>query len=98
MFAGGGSDGAVSVMRGGGSGVFRPMRAARTVTFVALKPGLLQGDGPGLAGEIQLVDIGVPIGVPDIAVVEDDDVRRLLPPRLRLLPLLHRNQRSRTER
>ena len=38
----------------------RPMAADRTVTFAALKPGLLQGDGAGLAGEVEVADIGLP--------------------------------------
>lgn len=52
----------------------RPMPADRTVTFAALKPGLLQGDGPALAGEVVVADIGVPVGQPPVALVEDDDV------------------------
>ena len=40
-----------------------PRAAAwRTVTFVALKPGLLQGDGARLAGRVSVVDIGLPAG------------------------------------
>jgi NAD(P)H-hydrate epimerase len=35
------------------------VRADATVTFAALKPGLLLNDGPDLAGEIELVDIGL---------------------------------------
>ncbi|MFH0911050.1 MAG: NAD(P)H-hydrate epimerase, partial [Planctomycetota bacterium] len=34
--------------------------AERTVTFAALKPGLLQGEGPRLAGEVTVADIGAP--------------------------------------
>jgi len=33
--------------------------ADRTVTFQALKPGLLFGDGPALAGDVEVVDIGL---------------------------------------
>ncbi|HVX22508.1 MAG TPA: NAD(P)H-hydrate dehydratase [Acidimicrobiales bacterium] len=59
----------------------RPMPADRTVTFAALKPGLLQGDGPGLAGEVVVADIGVPVGQPPVAVVEDADVSARVPRR-----------------
>ncbi len=58
-----------------------PSPAARTVTFVALKPGLLQGQGARLAGEVAVADIGLPTGSPDISVVEDGDVGALLRPR-----------------
>ena len=51
-----------------------PSPAARTVTFVALKPGLLQGDGARLAGRVSVADIGLPTGSPDISVMEDGDV------------------------
>lgn len=33
------------------------LRADRTVTFIALKPGLLTGDGPDLCGEIEVCDL-----------------------------------------
>ena len=59
----------------------RPMAAARTVTFAALKPGLLQWDGGRLAGRVTVVDIGVPVATPPVQLVEDDDVEALLPPR-----------------
>src|SRR5487761_1766370 len=39
-----------------------PMRADRTVTFAAWKPGLLQGDGPAYAGEVHVADIGLDVG------------------------------------
>ena len=38
-----------------------PLRADVTVTFAALKPGLLQGDGPLLAGRVEVVDIGLDV-------------------------------------
>jgi NAD(P)H-hydrate epimerase len=44
-------------------------RATHTVTFAALKPGLLQGDGPGLCGQVSLI--------------EDADIAALLPARPR---------------
>jgi NAD(P)H-hydrate epimerase len=56
--------------RGLASGV--PMVAATTVTFACLKPGLLQGDGPGLAGRLDVADIGVPVEA-GIALLDDGD-------------------------
>ena len=35
------------------------LAAARTVTFQALKPGLLFGDGPSLSGQVDVVDLEV---------------------------------------
>jgi NAD(P)H-hydrate epimerase len=61
-----------------------PVAADRTVTFVALKPGLLQGDGVRLAGAVTVADIGLPTGRPAIAVMDDDDVADLIPSRARL--------------
>ena len=58
-----------------------PMRADRTVTFAAWKPGLLQGDGPAYAGEVHVADIGLDVGEVDVFLVEDADVRRLVAPR-----------------
>lgn len=58
-----------------------PMAADRTVTFVALKPGLVQGDGARLSGRVSVVDIGLPPGRPAISVMEDGDVAELLPAR-----------------
>jgi NAD(P)H-hydrate epimerase len=58
-----------------------PLAAARTVTFVAYKPGLLQGDGRALAGRVDVVDLGLPVGPWTVAVVDDDDVGALVPPR-----------------
>ncbi len=60
-----------------------PLRADLTVTFAALKPGLLQGDGPLLAGSVEVADIGLDAGRARIWVVEDEDVVRLLAPRER---------------
>ncbi len=60
-----------------------PLRADVTVTFAALKPGLLQGDGPRLAGRVELVDIGLDVQRARLWVVEDADVTRLLPVRAR---------------
>jgi len=52
----------------------RAMRAERTVTFAALKPGLLMGEGRRMSGQVVVVDIGVPVGEPEIGLVEDADV------------------------
>jgi NAD(P)H-hydrate epimerase len=59
----------------------RVLVARRTVTFVALKPGLLQGDGAAMAGEVRVADIGLPAGIPSTSLVEDHDVTGLFPPR-----------------
>jgi len=64
-----------------GAAVGRVLAADRTVTFVAPKPGLLQGDGARLAGDVRVVDIGLPVGEYRIALVEDADVARMLPGR-----------------
>lgn len=60
-----------------------PLRADVTVTFAALKPGLLQGDGPLLAGRVEVVDIGLDVDRSRLWVVEDADVAHLLPVRTR---------------
>jgi NAD(P)H-hydrate epimerase len=60
-----------------------PLRADVTVTFAALKPGLLQGDGPLLAGKVEVVDIGLDVDRARLWLVEDADVARLLPGRER---------------
>ena len=61
------------------------VRAVRTVTFGALKPGLLLGSGPDVSGEVHVRPIGLPIeqGACGIHLVEDDDVAELVPPRRR---------------
>ncbi|MGH9088904.1 MAG: NAD(P)H-hydrate epimerase, partial [Acidimicrobiales bacterium] len=59
----------------------RPLTADRTVTFAAYKPGLLQGDGRRLAGEVRVADIGLPVGEPAIGLVDDGDVAALVPSR-----------------
>jgi len=55
--------------------------AARTVTFHALKPGHLLGEGPDRCGEVTVVDIGLAGGHPTLRVCEDVDAPR--PPRPR---------------
>jgi NAD(P)H-hydrate epimerase len=53
------------------------VRADRTVTFAALKPGLLQGDGPVCSGEVEVADIGITFPTPAAMVVEDADLAGL---------------------
>ncbi|MGD0311071.1 MAG: NAD(P)H-hydrate dehydratase [Acidimicrobiales bacterium] len=60
-----------------------PWAATRTVTFVALKPGLLQGDGASLAGRVSVADIGLPTGEAHVSVMDDGDAGTFLPPRAR---------------
>jgi len=60
-----------------------PLRADLTVTFAALKPGLLQGDGPLLAGRVEVADIGLDVSRARLWVVEDRDVEQTLPARPR---------------
>lgn len=61
------------------------VRAAVTVTFGSLKPGLVLGMGPELAGELRVRPIGLPVDAARcrIHLVEDADVGRLVPPRRR---------------
>lgn len=62
------------------------MNAARTVTFGALKPGLLLGDGPQRCGRVEVEDIGLGGLAAERArmwLVTDDDVAALVPPRPR---------------
>ena len=56
-----------------------PLRAERTVTFAALKPGLVLEPGRSLAGEVRVVDIGLDVGQPSRHAVEDADVAALIP-------------------
>ena len=56
------------------------VRADRTVTFAALKPGLLQADGARLSGVVEVADIGIGFPTPRALLVEDADVA-LVPPR-----------------
>jgi hydroxyethylthiazole kinase-like uncharacterized protein yjeF len=57
------------------------VRAATTVTFGTLKPGLLVGAGRQHAGVVHLVDIGLGPHLPaaDVEQLTDDDVTALLP-------------------
>jgi NAD(P)H-hydrate epimerase len=57
------------------------VRATKTVTFHAAKPGLWIHPGKAHAGEVEVLDIGIPRGGP-----EDADIGLIAPPVLRLLP------------
>lgn len=58
--------------------------ADRTVTFAAVKSGMLFGDGPAVCGEIDIVDVGIdPVDNVDTYIVESSDVAAWLPPRTR---------------
>src|SRR5690606_41298156 len=59
----------------------RPMCAVRTVTFAALKPGLLLGEGPELAGQVEVADIGLDTSSARAGLVTDADVVAHLPQR-----------------
>jgi ADP-dependent NAD(P)H-hydrate dehydratase / NAD(P)H-hydrate epimerase len=56
--------------------------ATATVTFAALKAGLLVGDGPARSGSVEIADIGLPIGEHHAALIDDADLAAI-PPRRR---------------
>jgi len=58
-------------------------RADRTVTFAALKPGLLFGEGRDRSGIVEVVDIGLDVSGATVSLVEGVDVAAWLPPRER---------------
>lgn len=57
------------------------LAAERTVTFAALKPGLLLPPGAGLAGEVEVADIGLDVSSARTHVVDASDVARWYPHR-----------------
>lgn len=59
------------------------VRADRTVTFAALKPGLLQGAGPAQSGTVEVADIGIGFPAPQASLMEDGDIAVLLAARPR---------------
>lgn len=69
----------VSGLTGRSSG--RPAHAVATVTFAALKPGLLLGDGPAFSGAVELADIGLVPSGGRAGLVTDDDVLAWVPDR-----------------
>ena len=57
------------------------VRARSTLTFAALKPGLLLEPGRSLAGSVTVADIGLDVGATKAHLVEAADVANWLPPR-----------------
>jgi NAD(P)H-hydrate epimerase len=61
------------------------VRAAATATFAAAKPGLWINPGKALAGEVRIIDIGIPAGAPvpapDVGLIRDASVLALVPRR-----------------
>ena len=70
-----GIDGATGEVRGS------PLPADLTVTFAALKPGLLFQPGRALCGEIVVADIGLDVSRARAHLVEAGDVVAAVPPR-----------------
>src|SRR5207302_838060 len=66
-----------------GEATAEAVRADATVTFAALKPGLLLGEGPARSGAVEVVDIGLDVSSAVGHVVDDADVTDLLPRRPR---------------
>jgi NAD(P)H-hydrate epimerase len=64
-----------------GTAAGRLLVADRTVTFAALKPGLLLGAGPAAAGEIDVVDIGLEVSAARAHLVTDGDLAAWVPAR-----------------
>jgi hydroxyethylthiazole kinase-like uncharacterized protein yjeF len=59
------------------------VRADRTVTFAALKPGLLLGEGPDHTGAVEVADIGLDVSAAKAWLVQRADVAGWLPERSR---------------
>ncbi len=59
-----------------------PVRAAHTVTFAALKPGLLLADGRDASGDVEVVDIGLDVSVARAHLAEAADIATWIAPRL----------------
>jgi NAD(P)H-hydrate epimerase len=63
------------------------IKADRTVTFAALKVGLVQHPGAWLAGDVEVADIGIPAQVLDevpdsrVYILDDEDAQELIPDR-----------------
>ena len=55
-----------------------PLQAKRTMTFAALKPGLLFGEGRRLAGEVEVVDIGLDVSSATSWLLTDADIPSLI--------------------
>ena len=54
------------------------VRATHTITFIALKPGLLTLDGPDHCGDITVADLGLPADKPSAWVAERELFQALL--------------------
>ena len=54
------------------------VRATHTITFIALKPGLLTLDGPDYCGEITVANLGLPAGKPSAWVAERELFQSML--------------------
>ncbi len=63
--------------RTGGAAV----RADATVTFAARKPGVCFEPGRSLAGDVNVIDIGIDVGPPSLGIVERSDCASWLVPR-----------------
>jgi hydroxyethylthiazole kinase-like uncharacterized protein yjeF len=61
------------------------VRARATATFAAAKPGLWINPGKAVAGEVRVVDIGIPDGAPelapDVGLIDDERLLALVPSR-----------------
>lgn len=57
------------------------LRADRTVTFAALKPGLLLGEGPVRSGEVGVADIGLDVSRATAFLVTDESAGERIPRR-----------------
>ncbi len=66
-----------------GEAVGLPAEAVETVTFAALKPGLLLGDGPSHSGAVQVADIGLDVSSASVHLVTDVDLLEWVPLRRR---------------
>lgn len=55
--------------------------AVQTVTFAALKPGLLFGQGPQLSGQVFLADLGLDVSAAAAHLVTDSDMSAWVQPR-----------------
>lgn len=64
-----------------GEAAGQPVEAMVTVTFAALKPGLLLADGPSTSGAVHLADIGLDVSSASMHLVTDVDLLEWVPRR-----------------
>jgi ADP-dependent NAD(P)H-hydrate dehydratase / NAD(P)H-hydrate epimerase len=57
------------------------VHADRTMTFIAMKPGLLTGSGPNFCGKVSLQSLALHVPDNTYAVIERDDLLGILPTR-----------------